>query len=117
MLEAELTQRPDDYRLHSSLGEMYARLGHRDDAIRHGLMGKELMPPEKDFMVSQDRVWSMALIYALVEEPDLAMDELEYLVSIPSEVSVHNIELEPTFDLLRELQRYKEIITKHAIDV
>ncbi len=42
--EAEMRERPDDPRLHMSLGLAYAGLGRRDGAVRHGVRATELVP-------------------------------------------------------------------------
>ncbi len=43
-LEHKATELPDDSRVHSSLGLAYAGLGRKDDAIREGKLGVELLP-------------------------------------------------------------------------
>ena len=114
-LQDELAQRPEDYRLHSALGEVYAALGDKDDAIRHGLRGKELMPVKKDYLNAMDRIWSMAQIYALVGEPELALDEIEFLLVNYSFASTHSVGLEPAFDSLHDHPRYSDLMTRFAL--
>ena len=41
------------------------------------------------------------MIYTMVGEYDLALDEIEKLLSIPSRMSVHKLRLYSTWDLLR----------------
>ena len=42
LLQEEIKERPDDHRVHSSLGIVYAGLGRKEEAIREGKRGVEL---------------------------------------------------------------------------
>ena len=70
----EVKQRPDDHRIHSSLGIVYAALGRNEEAIREGKLGVELFPVSKDALIGPYRVEDLALIYVLVGEHDAVMD-------------------------------------------
>jgi len=56
----------------------------------------------------------MATIYTIVEEYELAIDELEYLLSIPSWCSSEYLMADPLFAPLYEMPRFKEMIGKYA---
>jgi Flp pilus assembly protein TadD len=116
ILEEELDAHPDDHRFHSALGYAYAGLGRKVDAIREGRRGVELSPVSKDAVVGPRRVQDLAVIYTLVREYDAALDEIEYLLSIPSWFSVHDLRLDPDFDPLRDHPRYQPLLEKYAID-
>ena len=49
-------------------------------------------------------------------EYDAALDEIEYLFSIPSGWSVHDVRLDPEFDPLRDHPRYQALLEKYAIE-
>jgi serine/threonine-protein kinase len=115
-LEEELEAHPDDHRFHSALGYAYAGLGRKDDAIREGRRGVDLFPVSKDALVGARRVQDLAVIYTWVGEYDAALDEIEYLLSIPAWFSVHALRLDPDFDPLRDHPRYQELLEKYAID-
>ena len=53
-----------------------------------------MLPVEKDAMVGVRHVERLACIYAMVGDSDKAIDRLEYLLSIPGQVS----KLAATFD-------------------
>ncbi len=108
-LEAKIQQSPEDERFHSSLGIAYAGLGRKEDAIREGDRGVELLPISKDAWRGQYRVEDLAHIYVMVGEYDLAIDKLEYLLSIPGEMSIHLLRLDPAWDLLRDHPRFKKL--------
>jgi len=94
MLEAELAKRPDDYRVHSSLGAVYARLGRKEDAIREGKRGAELCPVSKDALLCPWTIFDLARIYAMVGEHEAAIEQVEYLLSIPGLVTMKWYELD-----------------------
>jgi tetratricopeptide (TPR) repeat protein len=115
VLEERLRQDPEDHRLHSALGIAYAGLGRKDEAIRKGKRGVELLPLSRDAHVGPDRVRDLALIYTMVGEPDAALDQIEQLLSIPANFSVPLLELHPQWDPLRAHPRYQEIVKKYAL--
>ncbi|TNF70540.1 MAG: tetratricopeptide repeat protein, partial [Acidobacteria bacterium] len=109
-LEQELEQRPDDFRLHSSLGLAYAALGRKAEAIAAGKRAVEMQPVEKDAYIGPLQVRHLAIIYAQLGEPDLAVDQLEYLLSIPSRTSVQILRLDPVWDPLRDHPRFQALL-------
>jgi serine/threonine-protein kinase len=113
LLEKELRERPEDSRLHSSLGIAYAGLGRREDAVREGRRAVELLPVSKDGSNGPFRVQDLALIYTMVGEYDESLDQIDYLLSIPANFTVKFVELDPAWDPLRKHPRYEEILKKY----
>jgi serine/threonine protein kinase/tetratricopeptide (TPR) repeat protein len=114
ILERELNERPEDHRVHSALGQVYAGLGRREDAIREGRLGVELCPVSKDMVSGLSKVWSLAEIYVLVGDYDLALDKIEYLLTTPSSFSVPYLQLHPLYDPMRNLPRYQKLLEKYG---
>ena len=85
---------------------VYAGLGRKEDAIRAGKKGVELLPISKEAWRGAYRLEDLAVIYAQVAEPDLAIDHLETLLSVPSDLSVQLLRLNPKWDPLREHPRF-----------
>ena len=112
IVEAELDKRPDDHRLHGALGLVYACLGRKEEAIREGLRGKELMPRSRDALIATRRMTDLAMIYTMVGEHDLALDEIEELLSIPSWLSVNDLRVYSTWDPLRNNPRFQALLKK-----
>jgi len=110
ILEKELKARPDDYRVHSSLGLVYAGLGRRDDAILEGKLATEIIPVSKDACEGPRGLEVLARIYIMVGEYDAALDQIEYFLSIPSDFSVSLLRLDPQYDPLRKLPRFQELL-------
>jgi len=110
ILEAKIQQQPDDARFHSTLGIAYAGLGRREDAIREGKMGVNLLPITKEAWRGYCRASDLALIYVMVGEFDLAIDQIEFLLSIPGELSIPLLRLDPVWAPLREHPRFKKLL-------
>ena len=110
---AELDDRPDDDRIHSSLGLAYAGLGKKALAMEHGRKGLELNPPSRNAMEGPTRLWDLARIYALVGETELALETLEELLSIPADFSVRILETEPFFASLRDHPDYDRLVAQY----
>lgn len=117
LARVQLTQRveeyPYDYRYHSQLGIVLAFLGQKEEAIREGLVAKELLPLEKDRFYGQTPLFDLAEIYAALDEPDAALDIIEQLFSMPSMFSVKFLEVYTNFESLKEHPRYKELMQKY----
>lgn len=55
----------------------------------------------------------MASIYIMAGDYDNAIDKLDYLLSIPSFVSANELKLDPFYEPLWNLPRFKEMIARH----
>ena len=56
----------------------------------------------------------MAQIYTIVGEYELAIDELEYSLSIPSWCSAEYLKADPIYDPLENIPRFKELLRKYS---
>jgi serine/threonine-protein kinase len=111
LLEKEAKDRPDDPRIHRWLGIVYAGLGRKEEAIREGKLAVELYPLSKDAYWGTDFVLDLAQIYVRVGEYDAALDQIEYLLSIPSyTLSVPLLRVDPQWDPLRDHPRFKRLL-------
>jgi len=110
IVEAKTRQDPNDARLHSALGITYAGLGRKQDAIREGKLAVDLLPVNKDAMRGICRVSDLARIYVMVGDFDLAVNQIEFLLSIPSELSIPLLRLDPAWNPLRRHARFKKLI-------
>jgi len=110
ILETKIQQQPEDARFHSSLGIAYAGLGRKEDAIREGKLGVELLPVSKEAWRGLFKVEALAKIYVMVGEFDAAIDQLEFLLSRPGEMSIPLLRLDPAWDPLRDHRRFKKLV-------
>ncbi len=116
VLEREIEERPHDYRLHSALGHAYAFLDRNEEAVRAGERSFELMPTSKDALVGPIQAIELAKIYARVGEADKALDLIEELLSIPSDLSIGLLRLDPAWDPLRDHPRFQALLEKYKVD-
>ena len=110
ILESKIEQHPEDGHFHSSLGVVYAGLGLKEDAVREGKLGVELLPVNKEAYRGTFRVENLARIYVMVGDYDNAIDQIEFLLKIPSELSIPLLRLDPAWDELRNHPRFQKLL-------
>jgi len=110
ILEAKIQQQPDDARFHSAFGITYAGLGRKEDAIKEGKSGVELLPLNKDALRGYRRVSDLARIYVMVGEFDRAIDQIEFLLSRPGPLSIPLLRIDPDWAPLRGHPRFKKLL-------
>jgi len=99
---------------YSLLGRLYARLGRKEEAIREGKRAVELLPISKDAFDGPSMVIQLAEIYTLVGEYEAAIDQLELALSVPSEMCVNLLRLDPMWDPLRDHPRLQKLLEKYS---
>lgn len=109
-LEQKLKTNPTDERAVSALGIALAGLGQKEEAIQFGLRGVEMLPVEKEAWRGAFRIFDLARIYAMTGEQDKAVDELERLLSIPSETSTVWLKVDPVWKELRGNKRFQKLV-------
>ena len=110
MLETRIQERPEDAQLHSALGIAYAGLGRKTDAIREGKLAVEMLPVTKEAWGGLFMVENLARIYVMVGDFDAAIEKLEFLLSIPGEISIPLLRLDPVWYPLRNHPRFKKLV-------
>jgi tetratricopeptide (TPR) repeat protein len=113
-LEGEIRTHPEDSRMHSSLGIAYAGLGRKEDAIREGKRGVELMPISNEHLRGAYRVWDLAKIYTMVGESEKALDLLQQILSMPSDFSIAWVRGDPAWAPLRNNPRFKKLTAENG---
>jgi len=113
-LENELKKRPDDPRLHSSLGIVYAGLGRKEEAVGEGQLAVKLYPISKDVFFGASYLEHLARIYVMVGEYDKAVDTYEELLSIPFFISYQSLCIDPWLDVLRNHPRFKRLLERNS---
>ena len=113
-LESEIKKRPDDHRLHGSLGIVYAGLGRAVDAVREAELAVQQLPITLDAIFGIYPLISLAQVYTMVGKYDAALDKLEYLVSLhaPKYITAPILRLDPTYDPLRSNPRFQALVAK-----
>ena len=68
------------------------------------------MPPEKEAWRGGYRVIDLARIYAMTSRVNEAIEQLEYVMSIPADLSVWELRLDPMWDPLRGDPRFEALV-------
>jgi len=114
ILEKKVQSKPSEAPFHSYLGIAYAGLGRKEEAIREGEKGVELLPVSKDALDGPGYIQNLAQIYVMVGDYDSAIDQLGYLLSIPSyNISIPYLRIDPTWAHLRNHPRFQKLLTRN----
>ncbi len=109
-LEERVESDPTEPRYRSALGLALAGLGHDEEAIREGEEGLLLMPPEREAWRGSWRAINLAQIYAMTGRVEEAIERIEFVLSIPSELSPWTLRLDPAWDPLRGNPRFEALV-------
>ena len=109
-----MSEQPDYAPALCVLGLIDAALGRKDEAIREGRRAVELLPITKDSIDGAELAKYLAVIYALIGEKDLAIQQIEATLQIPSTLSYGNLKLHPYWDVLRSDPRFEKIVADLA---
>ena len=107
-------QQPDFAGGLSALGMIDAALGNKKEAIDEGRKAVRLLPVSKDAIIGPLLLQNLAVIYAWTEEKDLALEQLQASVSMPSYLSYGQLCLAPYWEPLRSQPRFKSMVARLA---
>lgn len=113
ILERIVLTEPKNPWYHAELSLTFAGLDRKQEAIREGQLAIELGPVSENALQGADLIKNLAIIYAIVGEYDLAIEQLDYLLSIPSEVSVPWLKIWPDFAPMRDHPRFQALLEKY----
>ena len=114
ILEKALDEFPNDARIYGSYGIVLAYLGEKEEALKAGKMAVSLIPVEKDALIGPGYLITLTKILTIVGENETALENLEFLRSIPAGVDVEILKLDPVWDPLRNEPRFKVLIQEAA---
>jgi tetratricopeptide (TPR) repeat protein len=110
---------PDDPNRHAQLGLLYAYGQRKEDAIRECRRAVEIEPESQNAFHGATSAANLALIYALVTEPDQAITLIERLLStpgpaqypdFPSNITLADLRLRWEWDSLQSDPRFQKIL-------
>ncbi len=116
-LEPLMDERAHDDRYHAALGITLAGLCLREEAIAAGRHAVEMHLKAGTYRFSRTRLEDLAEIYALLDEPEKAIDILDELLKSPGELSVWWLKLDPKWDPLRDHPRFKELLARGDVQI
>ncbi len=118
-LESSFQEHAQDPRYLGALGQTYAYLDRREDAIREANRAIALFPVQKDAVIGPICVFNLARIFAINGNHAPAIEHLDYLLSIPSYeflwhiVSIPCLKLDPVWDVLHELPEFRRLLDQN----
>jgi len=114
-LEEVLKQEPpQSWWAYCYLGEALAGLARKDEALRAATRASELFPISKDAVQGPPLAECVARVYSSAGEYEAALDQLEYLLSIPAGANVWDLRLDPRWDPLRDHPRFQALLEKYG---
>lgn len=116
MLEEDVARYPDDTRIHHSLAQCYVGLGREEEALREAKIGVELISLDDDMLLGSLQLTELASVYAAVGELDLATDEIERLLVIPSFITPPILRINPRWWPLKGYPRFEALMAKYEGD-
>jgi TolB-like protein len=96
-----------------SLGLIYSRLGEDEMAVQAARRDSARVPISEDAYLGTKPLTELAVTYARVGEPEKALYLIDTLLSIPSELTVAILKLDPVWDPLRNHPRFRALIKKY----
>ena len=118
-LEGWVRDDPDDPDHHARLGLLYAYMQRKEEAIRESRRAVELEAESQNAFHGALWAANLALVYALVGEPDQALTLIERLLStpgaatwqdFPSSITLAELRLRWEWDSLRSDPRFQKIL-------
>jgi TolB-like protein len=109
-LKEKIKEIPNDDRFYATLGKCYAFIGNISEAIACGQKALDLKPIKLDAFQGVAKEQDLMEIYIFTGNYGRALDKLEYLLTIPSWLSIGKLMVDPVFDKLRNLSRFQKII-------
>ncbi len=107
---AQLAERPDDPMVMATLGLIDAGLGRKEDALREGRRAVELRPLSDDADDGATVLGTMAMIYAWISDTKNALDQLEFLATIPNGPTFGQLKYDPAWDNVRGDPRFTAML-------
>jgi len=112
ILEEKLVDLPDDYRLHTALGKVYAGLGLKEKAIEKVEHAAELLPISKDAMHGPTVLANLVEVYISTGEIDKALESIEILFETVNPTSPASFYIDPVLIQITEHPGFKELERK-----
>jgi TolB-like protein/lipopolysaccharide biosynthesis regulator YciM len=114
VLEGIVGQGPAAYgRSAGDLAVAYAGLGRAEEAAQVARRAVERYPVSVDAVLGVDLIAGLAEVYTMIGDYDAAIEQLEYLLSVPSLVSVSLLRVDPLWDPLRGHPRFDALLEEH----
>jgi serine/threonine-protein kinase len=114
-LEEELKQGPlNPWWAYSELGEALLGLGRKEEALWAANRASQLLPISRDSPMGASVARYVAGIHGQAGEYEIALDQLDHLLSIPGGATVSDLRLNPFWDPIRDHPRFQALLEKYG---
>ena len=110
VLEGRYQKTPEDEEVLGQLALVMAGLEQPVRAFEFAQRARDIMPLSHDAVAGANVLESAVYVYAIIGNAEAAIDQLELLLSIPSQMTVPYMRASPFFDSLREHPRFKRLV-------
>ena len=107
-------EQPDYGPVFTVLGLIDAGLGRKEEAMREGRRGVELLHISKNSIDGAELMKYLGVIFTWCGEKDLALEQIAATLRIPSTLSYGYLKLHPAWDPLRGDPRFEKIVADLA---
>ncbi len=113
MLENQLAVSREDPHIHVQLSMAYTGLRQKERALYHARRAVEILPYSKDAVASPELIYNLAIVQAMFGEEDAAFDHLEFLLSVPSYVTVEMLQAHPFLKSIQDNPRFERMARQY----
>jgi tetratricopeptide (TPR) repeat protein len=99
---------------HLDLSLGHALLGDEEEALASALRAVELLPLSLDAIRGLDAVYNLAVLYTILGHEAEAIEQLEYLLSIPSFWTAADFRKDPLFAPFRDHPRFQAMLEAYG---
>lgn len=109
-----LATAPNLAKNHQRVAQTLAWLGEKDAAIAEAKRATEILPESVDAFDGPNCTEVLMEVYALVGEPDKALDLLDGMLARNTQITVAQVKINPIWDSVRNNPRFISILKKHG---
>jgi tetratricopeptide (TPR) repeat protein len=113
-LNRKVEAHPEDASLLSALAVIDAALGRKLEAIEEAKRAVAMLPVSEDAVDGPSLLYNLAAVYGMMNERDLAFQELAVSAKIPGGVSYGDLKLDACWDPLRKDPRFDKLLAELA---
>ena len=113
-LNRKVEAHPEDASLLSASAVIDAALGRKSEAIEEAKRAVAMLPVSEDAVDGPFLVYNLAAVYGMMNEPNLAFQQLAISVKTPGGATYGTLKLDPSWDPLRKDPRFDKLLAELA---
>jgi tetratricopeptide (TPR) repeat protein len=113
-LNRKVEAHPEDASLLSASAVIDAALGRKSEAIEEAKRAVAMLPVSEDAVDGPSLVYNLAAVYGMMNEPNLAFQQLAISVKTPGGATYGTLKLDPCWDPLRKDPRFDKLLAELA---